>query len=76
MELNTSKITQDQIDEIERDCNERIREKLPVIVHYLTKEEAMDLEEVGGWGRNRNFVCREICDILPFPSQHEVYYHV
>jgi len=46
VELNTPKISSEQMSEVEDECNERIRNAKNVQVHYLTKEQAMDLEEV------------------------------
>ena len=46
VELNTPKITDKQLQEIEATCNEHIRQHRPLIVHYLTKEEALELKEV------------------------------
>jgi len=46
VELNTSKISTEQISSIENECNQCIRQSTPVVVHYLTKEEALGLEEV------------------------------
>ena len=49
VELNTSKISTEQISSIENECNQCIRQSTPVVVHYLTKEEALGLEEVCKW---------------------------
>lgn len=46
VELNTPKISDEQISEIERECNNKIRNNKPLIVHYLTKDEASQLKEV------------------------------
>ena len=46
VELNTPKITDEQLQDIEATCNENIRQHRPLIVHYLTKEEALELKEV------------------------------
>lgn len=46
VELNTPKVSEEQITAIEVECNEKIRSHKPVVVHYLTKEEALKLEEV------------------------------
>lgn len=46
VELNTPKVTSEQLKEVELECNIKIRNKNDVIVHYLTKAEAEDLEEV------------------------------
>ena len=46
VELNTPKISQEQLNEVENECNMQIRNQKNVIVHYLTKNEAEELEEV------------------------------
>jgi len=46
VELNTPKLTSEQVMKVENECNERIREHKPVNVQYLTKVEAMNLTEV------------------------------
>ena len=46
VELNTQNITAEQINTIEIECNEHIRNNKHVIVHYLSKEESLQLKEV------------------------------
>lgn len=48
VELNTPKVTSEQLEFVENECNERIRSHRPLIVHYLSKTEAQELEEVLG----------------------------
>ena len=46
VELNVPKLTAEEIIEVEEKCNNVIRQAKPVQVQYLSKTEAMDLEEV------------------------------
>lgn len=46
VELNVPKLTAEEIIEVEEECNNVIRHAKPVQVQYLSKTEAMDLEEV------------------------------
>ena len=46
VEFNTPKISQNEIDELEEECNRKIMEHRDITVHLMTKVEAMELEEV------------------------------
>lgn len=46
VEFDVPKISQHEIDEIEEECNQRIMEHRNIVVHLMTKDEAMELEEV------------------------------
>lgn len=46
VEFDSAKVTQEQINDIEDECNRMIKEHKNVVVHLMTKEEAMELEEV------------------------------
>eukprot|EP00795_Rhopilema_esculentum_P009431 gene9431-17147_t len=50
VEFDTPNITQEQINLIEGECNERIREHRDIIVHLMSKDEAMEVEEVKSRG--------------------------
>jgi len=50
VELNTPKINDEQLHAIEAECNDKIRARCDMTVHYLTKEEALNLEEVKSRG--------------------------
>lgn len=50
VELNTPKINDEQLNAIEVECNERIRDHRDMVVHYLTKDEASQLQEVKSRG--------------------------
>ncbi|XP_065666704.1 alanyl-tRNA editing protein Aarsd1-A-like isoform X1 [Hydra vulgaris] len=50
VELNTPKITEEQLTHLELICNEAIRNHKPLTVHYLTKQEALGLREVKSRG--------------------------
>ena len=46
VELDTPKITQEQISAIENEVNDDIAKHINIIIHLMSKEEAMELEEV------------------------------
>ena len=46
VEFDTPKISQNEIDDLEEECNQKIMEHRDIKVHLMTKEEAMELEEV------------------------------
>jgi len=50
VELNIPKVNEEQINAIEVECNEKIRSHKSMVVHYLSKEEALQLQEVKSRG--------------------------
>ncbi|XP_057292475.1 alanyl-tRNA editing protein Aarsd1-like isoform X2 [Hydractinia symbiolongicarpus] len=46
VELNAKSISKEQLVSIETECNDVIRNHNPVITHYLTKSDALELPEV------------------------------
>jgi len=50
VELNTPKLSAEVLQDIESTCNNHIRERKSVKVHYLTKNEALELPEVKSRG--------------------------
>lgn len=50
VEFDTPKMTKEQIEELENEVNTKIMEHREIVVHQMTKLEAMDLEEVKARG--------------------------
>eukprot|EP00794_Sanderia_malayensis_P009138 gene9138-10111_t len=50
VELNTAKITCEQMQDIETEVNKQIKQHRNIVVHLMTKSEALELEEVKSRG--------------------------